>query len=450
MKELSVAWVMVLVQSISMETWAQESPRSRLEVNHEVVRTYASIYLEQKDYTRAEEVIARYLFLSNEKGEGDLWHELGEIQLTEEKLPEACHSFQMAAQDATGKESRLLGLYAQAQCLNRMGRTEDSKKVLLQMEKEEEGFTNAGSRVLELLKSGYIRRNESFPPYGVNVRGQWRISAALGAGYDSNVLLLADSVAQGVPASGKASSFYTPAIQIGHTGRIFGDFYDSRILSVYTLYTNSEASGFNNSYTRADFQVGSGPVRWGLFGDAYFLNRAPFQLYSYSGGLSWSLKIDHSKKVMTTVEVPIQYQSFPTDTGSNDRTGGDVKIKLSRRWISGSSLTIFQMVFDGQYTLGTNYRLGGLSLPVFYMTELPVLGWLGIQNTFSAELSGQYYYQSDSGRKDLLMKAGTGLSRSIGKTWNISMEISALKNISILDSARYSKNLITAQLNHQF
>jgi len=442
--------MMILIQPSFLEARGEESPRTRLDVNHEVVRTYASIYLEQRDYTRAEEVIARYLFLSNEKGEGDLWHELGNIQLMEDKLPEACHSFQMAAQDAMRKESRLFGLYAQAQCLNRMGRTEDSKKVLTQMEKEESGVTNAATRVLELLKSGYIRREEGFPPYGENVRGQWRISAAVGAGYDTNVLLLADSVAQGVSAAGKASAFYTPAIQIGRVGRIFGDFYDSRFLSVYTLYTNPEASGFNNSYSRADFQVGSGPVRWGLFGDAYFLNRSPFQLYSYSGGLSWGLKVEHSKNNMTTLEVPIQYQSYPMDSGSNDRTGGDVKVKLAKRWTSGSSLTILQMIFDGQYTLGTNYRLGGLSFPVFYLTELPVFRWLGIQNTFSAEISGQYFFQSDSGRKDWMVRAGTGLSRSIGSTWNISMEISTLKNGSVLDSARYSKSLITAQLNHQF
>jgi hypothetical protein len=356
----------------------------------------------------------------------------------------------MAAQDATGRASRLEALYSQAQCLNRMGRTEDAKKVLFQMEKEEVGVTNAATRVLELLKSGFIQRYEGFPPYGSRLRGQLRISAAIGAGYDSNVLLLADSVAGGIPASGKASSFYTPALQMGHTGRIFGDIYDSRVLSVYTWYTNPEASGFNNSYTRADFQVGSGPVRWGVFGDAYFLNRNPFQLYSFSGGLGWSLKIDHSRNKITTLEVPIQYQSFPTDSGSNDRTGGDVKIKLARRWSSGASLTILQMVFDGQWTLGSNYRLGGVSLPAFYLTELPVFGWLGIQNTFSAEMAGQYFFQSDSGRKDMMLRAGTGLSRSIGQTWNFSMEISALKNLSVLDSARYSKTLITAQLNHQF
>ncbi len=450
MKRFKYLVMIAMIQQAFLNVWGEELPRTRLDVNHEVVRTFASVYLQQKDYIRAEEVIARYLFLSNEKGEGDLWQELGTIQMIEEKLPEACHSFQMAAQDATGRASRLEALYSQAQCLNRMGRTEDAKKVLFQMEKEEVGVTNAATRVLELLKSGFIQRYEGFPPYGSRLRGQLRISAAIGAGYDSNVLLLADSVAGGIPASGKASSFYTPALQMGHTGRIFGDIYDSRVLSVYTWYTNPEASGFNNSYTRADFQVGSGPVRWGVFGDAYFLNRNPFQLYSFSGGLGWSLKIDHSRNKITTLEVPIQYQSFPTDSGSNDRTGGDVKIKLARRWSSGASLTILQMVFDGQWTLGSNYRLGGVSLPAFYLTELPVFGWLGIQNTFSAEMAGQYFFQSDSGRKDMMLRAGTGLSRSIGQTWNFSMEISALKNLSVLDSARYSKTLITAQLNHQF
>ena len=266
---------------------AEEEPvRTRTDVNHEVVRTFAGFYLEQKDYLRAEEAISRYLFLSNEKGEGDLWQELGDLQMTQSKLPAACHSYQMAAGDAKDKAGRMRGLYSQARCLNRVGRIEDSKKVLARMAVEEPGITNAGSRVLELLQSGYIKRYEDFPAYGANLRGQWRINAAIGGGYDSNVLLVADSVAAGVPASGKASSFYTPALQAGRVGRIFGDYYDSRLVSVYTLYTNPEASAFNSSYTRGDFQVGSGPVRWGVFGDAFFLNRSPFQLYSYSGGLS--------------------------------------------------------------------------------------------------------------------------------------------------------------------
>ncbi|NDG85206.1 MAG: hypothetical protein EBX52_09255, partial [Proteobacteria bacterium] len=55
-----------LLMSWALSVAAQEAPRTRMEVNHEVVRTYAGIYLEQKDFLRAEEVIARYLFLSNE------------------------------------------------------------------------------------------------------------------------------------------------------------------------------------------------------------------------------------------------------------------------------------------------------------------------------------------------------------------------------------------------
>ncbi|NDG85116.1 MAG: hypothetical protein EBX52_08800, partial [Proteobacteria bacterium] len=325
-----------------------------------------------------------------------------------------------------------------------------SRKVLAQMASEEAGLTNAGSRVLSLLQSGYIKRYEEFPPYGTNLRGQWRINAAIGAGYDSNVLLVADSVAAGISAAGKASSFYSPALQVGRVGRIFGDYYDSRLFSVYTLYTNPEAAGFNSSYTRGDFQVGSGPVRWGLFGDAYFLNRSPFQLYSYSGGLSWAVKFEQSRSRLTTLEVPIQYQSYLLDSGTNDRTGADAKIKISKRWSDGSSLALMQLVFDGQYSLGRNYRSGGVSLPAFFIAEIPVFSWIGLQNTFSYEVTARYFFQSETARRDLFLKAGTGLTRNFGQTWNFSFEVSGQKNLSVLETARYSKLLFTAQLNHQF
>ena len=106
---------------------AQEMGRTRAQVNQEVVRTYAAVYLEQKDYVRAEDVINQYLFLSTEKGEEDLWFQLAEIQMIEGKFPDACHSYFKASEIKRDQGDRLQALYGYAHCLNRVGRTEDSK-----------------------------------------------------------------------------------------------------------------------------------------------------------------------------------------------------------------------------------------------------------------------------------------------------------------------------------
>ncbi len=430
--------------------FAEDQARTRAQVNQEVVRTYAAVYLEQRDYVRAEDVIAQYLFLSTETGEEDLWLDLAGIQMLEGKFPNACFSYRKAS-DSRSRDLRLPALYGYAHCLNRVGRMEDAKKVLLILSREEAPEGNAGARALQLMESGFIREREEFPPYSKKLKGLWRVSAAVGGGYDSNVLLVADSIAAGTPPSGRASAFVSPALQVGRIGRIFNDRFDSRLISIYTNYLNPEVAAFNSSYTRADFQVGSQQVRWGVFADGFFLNRSPFQLYSWTGGLSWSLKREEDAHSSTTLEVPIQFQDFLLDAGENIRTGGDLKVRYTKRYSNGpGELLSLQIALDAQYTKGRNYRLFGIGLPAFYMRPTPWLGKFGFLSTFSAELFGQTFYESDVRRRDLLMRAGAGLLVSIAGEWNLSADFTVQKNLSSFDLARFSKELVSLQLSHPF
>ena len=447
---LRILGFFLLLDGVGFSARAEDSLRTRAQVNQEVVRTYAAVYLEQRDYLRAEDVIAQYLFLSTETGEEDLWFDLAGIQMIEQKFPEACHSY-LKASESKEKNLRFPALYGYAHCLNRVGRMEDAKKVLVILAREEAPEGNAGKQALQMIESGFIRLREEFPPYSRKMKGLWRVSAAVAGGYDTNVLLLADSIAAGTSASGRASSFLAPALQVGRVGRVFNDRFDARLISIYTHYQNPEVSAFNSSYTRADFQVGSRQVRWGVFADSFFLNRSPFQLYSFSGGLSWSLKREESSTSTTSLEIPIQYQNFLLDAGDNSRTGGDAKIRFTKRYSQGAGeLLSLQIALDGQYTKGRNYRLFGVGLPAFYMHPTPFLGRFGFLSTFSAELFGQYFYESDVKRKDLLMRAGAGLLVSIGGEWNLSADFSVQKNLSSFDLARFSKEMVSLQLSHPF
>ncbi len=429
---------------------AEESAKTRAEVNQEVIRTYLSIYLELGDVIRAEEALSAYLFLSKETDEGDLWFQLGQLQRMIGHYPDACHSFEMAATQLTEKPARLHATYEYASCLNRVGRRQESISILKAMTALEAPVTNAASKVLELIDAGYLGKREEFPPYSAKVRGIWRLSGAMGSGYDSNVLLLAESVAVDTPASGRGGMFLSPSIQAGKVGRFLGDQYDSRLLVQSTTFLNSEVSSFNSFYSRGDFQVGSGPVRWGAFGDLFFLNRDPFQLYGSTAGLSWSARTRLGYDSMTTYEVPVQYQVFPLDQGENRRNGWDLKGKVKKiwwgRWFETLSL---QMIADFQWTEGRNYRLFGVSLPGWMAMRLPGFRSLGILNTFSAETATQYFAQSDSKRKDAFLRVGTGLSRGFGPDWVLSAEYSAQKNLSSLASARFSKETLIVQLSWQ-
>jgi hypothetical protein len=429
---------------------AAAEERTRAQVNQEVIRTYLSIYLEQGDYIRAEDALSGYLFLSREPGEGDLWFQLGQLQKLLKRHPDSCHSFLTASTRLTLKKARLQATYEYASCLNRLGRQQDAIGVLRKMAVEEAPETHAAAKVLELIDSRYLLKGDEFPDYSEKVRGLWRLSSAMGSGYDSNVLLLADSVAAGIPASGRGGFFVTPSVQVGRVGRVFGDRFDSRWMMLSTTYLNSDVSSFNSLYSRGDFQIGSGPVRWGAFADVFFLNRDPFQLYGSTGGLSWSARTRLGHDSMTVLEVPLQYQTFPLDQGDNRRNGWDVKTRLKKlwwgRWFDTLSL---QMVGDAQWTEGRNFRFLGVSLPAWISVRLPGFRGMGLLNTFHAETTAQYFLQSDAGRRDVFLRIGSGLSRSFGPDWVLSAEYSAQKNLSTVQAARYSKGIVLVQLSWQ-
>ena len=154
------------------------------------------------------------------------------------------------------------------------------------------------------------------------------------------------------------------------------------------------------------------------------------------------------------LEIPVQYQKYissTTEGTDNDRTGGDVKLKATSKWMNedSGSLTV-QANLDGQYTSGKNYRQVGLDLPVTWATRVPYFRDLGLMNAFSFQATGQLYLQDDVKRRDVLLRVGTGLSRPIVTGWNASLDYNYLKNISTVLAARYTKGIITLQLVHEF
>jgi hypothetical protein len=153
---------------------------------------------------------------------------------------------------------------------------------------------------------------------------------------------------------------------------------------------------------------------------------------------------------MTVLEVPLQYQTFPLDQGVNRRNGWDVKAKWKELWWGSWYETLsLQMIGDAQWSDGRNYRLLGVSLPAWMSVRIPGFRFLGLLNTFSAETATQYFAQSDVGRRDVFLRLGTGLTRNFGPDWVFSAEYSAIKNLSTLASARYSKEMVVVQLSWQ-
>lgn len=442
-------WVLM---SLSVPSFAQEPERTREDVNREVILTYSKVYLEQRDYERAEQVILDYISSENDR-DGRILFQLGEVQLEQKKFAEACNSYQGAVKVLKGAD-QIYAQYGLANCFFRGGRADEGKRLLNRIAKDASAHTDTVDLAIAWIKSGQIKSGDALPIYRTRAKGEsFRLATSVLGGYDSNVLLVEDDVAAGASSDDIASPFINPSLFASYQTRLFGRTLEARTYHTYTHYTNESVNSFNSLFSRVDLAFGSGSVRWTLFGDAFLLNRGSFDLYSWEGGVMWSLFREDESSRTTLIEVPLQYQKFILPDGTdpiNDRTGGDLKVRFFRRWFrnDGENLML-GAILDLQYSSGTNYRMAGFTLPASGAVSLPLFRSLGLLNTFGFELRGQYFPESDSGRRDLWGRFSAGLSRPIGNRWALTLDFSGQKNISTVSAARYTKNVVLMQVSAQ-
>lgn len=430
----------------------KEPLKTKADTNREVAMTYAQIYLEQKLYDEAE--TALQLSLKNDGENGTILNFLGLIQLQQKNFSQACYSFQTASIVFQDVQNRVYALYNLADCLHQGGRRQEAINVLKDLMQKEEGVSDSAEKTLELINAGVIENRSPLPPYQKRSRGQFRLTGAISGGFDTNVLLVEEAVVAGTPISDRGSFYYTPTLHFSYLSRLWGQLLDARFVTAYTSYIEESAASYNNLYSRLDLLVGSNAVRWGFFSDLVFLNSGSFTVYNYDIGLQWQRMIKTGANEYFSLEVPLRYQKFVLTAGTtedNDRTGGDVQVKVGYRSQFGEK-EFYSLggTLDNQYTLGENYRLTGLTLPVSVGLELPGFSSLGFLNTFSAEVSGQLYWQSDLNRRDYSYKFGAGLMALVLESWNLVLDYSFYKNNSNVDAATYSKGVVSFMLSHHF
>jgi hypothetical protein len=445
LKKMRIGFLLVCVFLLNFgSVLAQETQKTKIDTNREVVHTYVQFYLDQKDWAKAEQMINGYL--QQDQADPLLWTWLGTAQIEQQKFAQACYAFQKSSTLQPTLTAQQRALYQLADCLQRGGKAREAEAILRR--------TDFAEEVIDLLHAGTIQPGQPLPPLPQELRSHWRLSGALGFGYDTNVLLVEEDLASQTPNNQKASPFVNPAFQAGYVGRLLGFDVDSRYLAAFTDYTSADAKSYNTLYQRADFVFGSGQNRYGFFAETLFMNRDPFQVYLWDTGVSWIHTLKQTDTESWVLEAPIRYQYYPLDTNlgaDNNRAGGDLQLELNYRSSLGESgFFINQFILENQYTSGRNYRLTALTIPVTWGLALPFFEKFGLVNTFNASVDGQYYYQSDFGRRDLLAKGGAGLVKKIGDRSNASLDVSYLKNLSSVEDARYSKAIISMFLSHDF
>ncbi len=449
---LRVSFVLVWLMFNSITASAQQAERTKADTNREVALTYAQVYLEQKLYEEAETVLQTSL--KNDGQDGSVLNYLGLVQLLEQRYAQACYSFQTASIVFKEMQDQIYALYNLADCMHRGGRREDAVRVLRDLEQKEIGISNSAERALELIDGGVIGMNGALPPYAKKARGRFRLGGTLSSGYDTNVLLIEESISTGTPLSDRGSFYVTPGLQLGYLGSVRRTVMDVRLVSAFTNYFTQEVNSFNNLYNRLDVLFGSGNSRWGLFGDMVLLNNSGFGVYNYDGGLTWQWTRKYGANDVMTIETPLRYQKFILTEGvteDNDRTGADLLVRANYRsqW-SDSDYWSVTGNLDNQYSIGKNYRLTSVSIPLSLGVSLPLLDRLGLVNTFNAEVGGQFYWQNDLGRRDWWVRGGAGLIAPFFRDWSFILDYYFLKNNSTVNAATYSKGVFSILLSRDF
>ena len=437
---------------LSVSSFAQEREKTKADTNREVIRTYAKLYSEAGQYDRADELLWTYL---NHEGEDyGLWVLLGQTQLQEKKWSQACYAFQKATTLTKNPQEHVYAEYGLADCMNQGGRTTEAKNILRQIIPEESGFSESAETSLAMMNNGRVVTGSPLPGFRLSPKGRWRVSGAIGSGFDTNVLLVEQDVADGVSTSDRGSFFISPGAQVSYSGKAWGNDFETRYLASYTDYLNKFAQPFNAFYQRADLSLGTGNTRYGFYADTYFLNKDAFQIYDYEVGVDWSRTLKSTSHYSLVFDVPLQYQKYlnaALSTPDNDRTGGDMKLRATNRWAIGDvELVVVQLSLDGQWTKGVNYHEAGFDLPIQWVKPLPFLRDWGIVNTFGFEAQGIDYFNSDTNRRDLMFRGGAGIVRTFWNTWPISLDYSYIQNVSTLETARYIKGIVNLQVSHQF
>ena len=453
---------LLLIQS---SAHAADPAPTREDTNREVIRTYANFYIEQKDYFTAESLLMNYLQTpgavpipkTSDAKDASLWLTLGQAQLELKHYEPACFALKKAADLQKSPDEKRFALYSVADCLNRAGKQGLSIVVLNQLSQSDGSGSSAALasavNALNLMKKGRLKSGQALPVFARETRSPFRVSGAFGFGYQTNVLLIEDAVVSGVSPKDRGSFYANPAVQLGYLGKLWGDSFDSRYIASFTDYLNDAAKGYNSLYQRADFIWGSGNNRWGAFGDVLFLNRSPFQVYNWDGGLSYIHLLPVDDHHAWDFEIPLHYQKYPLDAAlgaDNVRDGVGVQLKARYRYMENDQRSFSaRAILDQQFTSGKNYRQTGLSLPAIYTTDLPGTRKLHLIHNFSLEAAGQLYWESDVGRRDLGLRAATGIVRHFG-AWLGSLDYSYFKNVSTLSTARYVNETISILVSHDF
>lgn len=440
----------VRVSSAQSESIVQ-APREANDANRELVESQFQGLLAQGEKAKAQEYLKSYLVVDSQFARG--WDLLAQEYKKDQKWTEAEEAFQKAADVSQGKE-RTVYLHGKADTQARTGDVESAKKSLLSAEQSVSGAL--ASQIVQM--RNLIRAGQPLPDLDLSEREEkanaLNAFVALKAGYDTNVLLLSDDA---TATAASESALLNPLGRIEYALPFKGGSLSLQSLTSYTSYERVSVQNLNNLYqglTAEWTPTLSSESDWSpVLGnrlDISLVNTSGLSFYSGTDTVYVNATKKLSEDRSIVVELPLGYQKFDeTSVATKDERTGlliSPSLLMNQKWNDWNLNA--GLAYSDVQAAGDNYKMRGYTL----LAGMSRIVFWDIRGRLSLSYSDNWYWQSETDRKDKRYDVALNVSRSLPThpNLNVSLDYILNKNESSLSTATYNRNTILMQVAYGF
>lgn len=436
-----VAAMAVPVQSVAGTT-----------TNREIAQIRARWHLTQKERSEAIAVLREHLLEDADDDAALLL--LGLVLLEDGKFREAGDYFRKASAITQG-ERRVISLYNLADSYYRAGQIREAGDALRLAAAGKSKDIDQPLRDHLLNVAARLDGGDTLPPYRRPVPSRFGMTATVGTGFDTNVLLASDASLAATADTGTSSFQVTPGVQLGWQ-RPLG--LSERALAIgasgaFSWNASEGAQSFNSLVLGQTLDwarvapSGSG-FSMGNQLDLVLLNTDGLAFFNLVETMRPRYQIRHSGRASTDIDLGLRYQLFAAPADADlDRTGPGVRPRLVHRHIIGSAVLTVGAAYDLQFASGREFKASSLQLPL--SLTVPRL-WRDLGLVVSGEFASTSYGESTTDRADTLMQGALGLRLPWLKRSLLGLDLLYRKNASTLESASYSKQQVLLTISQDF
>lgn len=431
---------------------------TQVALNREIVRTTVAYFFDSNNYAGAAETLETHL--ARDPADSEAWKLLGLADGKTRNWNGAKNAFEKAAELTTGLE-RGTNLYLLADAQIRSGTYSEGTATLNELkstpgfEKPVKDATLAVSRFspipplnLDRISAAYRSEMEGG---GDSPWKTLHITLTLGGGYDTNAMVIPDSVIQTgqIPP---ASPFVSPSVQLTWGSSLFDGPLSMALSTGYTFYTSDVAMTLN-SLPVAHATEWKVPGFWGIsitnLLSLAFANSSGVGLFTYGDTFGLKKTLLGGSWGKLDLALPVGYTWYPgvTPASSADiRNGPTVSPNLVLRHKVGAYDFSEVLGYQHVFALGDNYKIDALN------------ALLSVNRQFAGVWSAQgavgyswtMYPVSASQRRDPKLNAGIEVGRPVkfGVPTQMSFSYGFEQDFANVLLAAYVKHTFTFKVSY--